>query len=88
MDFVKPTPLGATWGLGGTCVNVGCIPKKLMHQSAILGESLKDSRDYGWQTPENSIRINLDLEMTIFYKILIIKFNTVGMLWKEIFRIT
>ena len=25
-------------GLGGTCVNVGCIPKKLMHQSAILGE--------------------------------------------------
>lgn len=24
-------------GLGGTCVNVGCIPKKLMHQAAILG---------------------------------------------------
>lgn len=28
-DFVKPTPLGTTWGLGGTCVNVGCIPKKI-----------------------------------------------------------
>jgi thioredoxin reductase (NADPH) len=31
-DFVQPTPMGTTWGLGGTCVNVGCIPKKLMHQ--------------------------------------------------------
>lgn len=30
-DFVKPTPLGTKWGLGGTCVNVGCIPKKLFH---------------------------------------------------------
>jgi len=26
-------------GLGGTCVNVGCIPKKLMHQAALLGMS-------------------------------------------------
>ena len=26
-DFVKPSPQGTTWGLGGTCVNVGCIPK-------------------------------------------------------------
>ena len=24
-------------GLGGTCVNVDCIPKKLMHQAALLG---------------------------------------------------
>ena len=29
---------GVTWGLGGTCVNVGCIPKKLMHQAANLGK--------------------------------------------------
>jgi thioredoxin reductase (NADPH) len=48
-DFVKPTPLGTTWGLGGTCVNVGCIPKKLMHQAALLGEGLKDAPHYGWQ---------------------------------------
>lgn len=33
-DFVKPSPIGTTWGLGGTCVNVGCIPKKLMHFAA------------------------------------------------------
>jgi pyruvate/2-oxoglutarate dehydrogenase complex dihydrolipoamide dehydrogenase (E3) component len=31
-DYVTPSPKGTTWGLGGTCVNVGCIPKKLMHQ--------------------------------------------------------
>jgi pyruvate/2-oxoglutarate dehydrogenase complex dihydrolipoamide dehydrogenase (E3) component len=31
-DYIKPTPMGTKWGLGGTCVNVGCIPKKLMHQ--------------------------------------------------------
>ena len=23
LDFVKPSPQGSTWGLGGTCVNVG-----------------------------------------------------------------
>ncbi|XP_071514079.1 thioredoxin reductase 1, cytoplasmic [Panulirus ornatus] len=51
-DFVKPTPKGTSWGLGGTCVNVGCIPKKLMHQAAILGHDLKDSREFGWTTPE------------------------------------
>ena len=39
-------------GLGGTCVNVGCIPKKLMHQSAVLGEGLHESKEYGWQTPD------------------------------------
>ncbi|KAH0516429.1 Thioredoxin reductase 1, cytoplasmic [Microtus ochrogaster] len=36
-------------GLGGTCVNVGCIPKKLMHQAALLGQALKDSPNYGWK---------------------------------------
>ncbi|MCQ2817602.1 MAG: FAD-dependent oxidoreductase [archaeon] len=35
-DFVKPTPIGTKWGLGGTCVNVGCIPKIMMHYAANL----------------------------------------------------
>ena len=48
LDFVKPSPLGSKWGLGGTCVNVGCIPKKLMHNAALLGEHIKDSKGYGW----------------------------------------
>ena len=36
-DYVVPTPHGTKWGLGGTCVNVGCIPKKLFHFAATLG---------------------------------------------------
>ncbi len=52
-DFVEPTPMGTTWGLGGTCVNVGCIPKKLMHQAAILGQSINDAKKFGWELPEN-----------------------------------
>jgi thioredoxin reductase (NADPH) len=48
LDYVKPSWQGSTWGLGGTCVNVGCIPKKLMHTAALLGESLHDAEAYGW----------------------------------------
>lgn len=48
LDFVKPSPYGTKWGLGGTCVNVGCIPKKLMHYGALLGESAGDARSLGW----------------------------------------
>jgi len=54
-DFVTPTPIGTTWGLGGTCVNVGCIPKKLMHQASILGENMKDAKEFGWQFPEGHV---------------------------------
>merc|ERR1719217_1649336 len=50
-DFVKASPQGTTWGLGGTCVNVGCIPKKLMHQAALLGEGIKDAESFGWEVP-------------------------------------
>lgn len=45
LDFVKPSPQGTKWGLGGTCVNVGCIPKKLMHQASLLGEAVKVIND-------------------------------------------
>jgi len=55
MDFVKPSPAGTTWGLGGTCVNVGCIPKKLMHQAALLGESVKDAKSFGWQVDKDQV---------------------------------
>jgi hypothetical protein len=29
-------------------VNVGCIPKKLMHTAALLGESAHEAGAYGW----------------------------------------
>ncbi|KAM9858543.1 thioredoxin reductase 2, tandem duplicate 2 [Aulostomus maculatus] len=49
LDYVEPSVKGTKWGLGGTCVNVGCIPKKLMHQAALLGAAVKDAKKYGWQ---------------------------------------
>ncbi|KAG3009926.1 Thioredoxin reductase [Phytophthora cactorum] len=50
LDYVKPSPQGTSWGLGGTCVNVGCIPKKLMHQSSLIGEVMHhDSANFGWK---------------------------------------
>lgn len=54
LDYVKPSPAGSKWGLGGTCVNVGCIPKKLMHNAALLNESYQhDLPHYGvGVTPE------------------------------------
>ena len=36
--------------LGGTCVNVGCVPKKLFVYGAHYQEDLEDARAYGWQT--------------------------------------
>jgi pyruvate/2-oxoglutarate dehydrogenase complex dihydrolipoamide dehydrogenase (E3) component len=41
-DFVTPAPTGTKWGIGGTCVNVGCIPKKMMHFAALLAEARID----------------------------------------------
>ncbi|HYX73085.1 MAG TPA: glutathione-disulfide reductase [Steroidobacteraceae bacterium] len=35
--------------LGGTCVNVGCVPKKIMWNAAELGSALHDARDYGFE---------------------------------------
>ena len=50
-DYVEPSPMGTRWGLGGTCVNVGCIPKKLMHHAGVLGQQLRDAQAYGWSNP-------------------------------------
>ena len=41
-DYVEPSPIGTKWGIGGTCVNVGCIPKKMMHFAGHLTELRKD----------------------------------------------
>ncbi len=34
--------------LGGTCVNVGCVPKKVMWNAASVALSLQDAKDYGF----------------------------------------
>lgn len=35
--------------LGGTCVNVGCIPKKLMSYAAHFHDEMEDAKGFGWQ---------------------------------------
>ena len=39
---VEPRPLG------GTCVNAGCVPKKLMFYAASLAEGIRDASGYGF----------------------------------------
>jgi len=39
----------ARWG--GTCVNVGCVPKKIMVQASEYGRLAQDSRGFGWDAP-------------------------------------
>ncbi|MEZ5570465.1 MAG: glutathione-disulfide reductase [Halioglobus sp.] len=36
--------------MGGTCVNVGCVPKKLYVYAAEYGKSFVDARGFGWDS--------------------------------------
>lgn len=38
--------------LGGTCVNVGCVPKKLMVYGAHYSEDFEQAKGYGWSSGE------------------------------------
>lgn len=40
--------------VGGTCVNVGCVPKKVMWYGAHIAEALKYSPAYGFDVTQNS----------------------------------
>jgi glutathione reductase (NADPH) len=39
---------------GGTCVNVGCVPKKLLVQASEYGAFAEDSRGFGWDAARAS----------------------------------
>jgi thioredoxin reductase (NADPH) len=67
-DFVKPSPAGTTWGLGGTCVNVGCIPKKLMHMSSLYRETQGDVHPMGWETKSSHSWSNMVKEGNSYIK--------------------
>jgi len=54
LDYVKPSPLGSQWEIGGTCVNVGCIPKKLMHKAGLHGEDIEVASRFGWEVKDRS----------------------------------
>ncbi len=36
--------------LGGTCVNIGCVPKKLFVYAASYAEAFEDARGFGWSS--------------------------------------
>ena len=38
--------------LGGTCVNLGCVPKKVMFNASMIAEIMHKSRDYGFSPVE------------------------------------
>ncbi len=40
--------------LGGTCVNVGCIPKKLLVYAAHFAEDFEDAEGFGWTLGERT----------------------------------
>lgn len=41
--------------LGGTCVNVGCVPKKLMMIGANFREAIRDSEGFGWKFDRSTV---------------------------------
>jgi len=53
--------------LGGTCVNVGCVPKKLFVYGSHFAYDLKDARGYGWHVERSfdwaTLRKNKDREI-------------------------
>ncbi len=44
--------------LGGTCVNVGCVPKKLFVYGAHVSEDLEDAAGYGWSFPRDQVKFD------------------------------
>src|SRR5687767_3849079 len=41
--------------LGGTCVNVGCIPKKLLVYAAHYHDDFSDAAGFGWSVGERRL---------------------------------
>ncbi|HBC57910.1 MAG TPA: glutathione-disulfide reductase, partial [Gammaproteobacteria bacterium] len=42
--------------LGGTCVNVGCVPKKLMVYAAHAAQEFRDAAGFGWHIGKSQFR--------------------------------
>lgn len=47
-------------------MNVGCIPKKLMHQTALLGTAMQDARKFGWEFEETGEEAEQEWDMRGF----------------------
>lgn len=59
--------IGEVDRMGGTCVNVGCIPKKLYVYGSHFAYDLNDARGYGWSTDSSfdwkTLKENKDKEI-------------------------
>ncbi|KAG6007892.1 GTP-binding protein gtr1 [Claviceps maximensis] len=40
--------------LGGTCVNVGCVPKKVTYNAAAIAETIHDAKAYGFSVEQTA----------------------------------
>ena len=47
--------LAESGALGGTCVNVGCIPKKLYSYAAHFAEGFEQAAGFGWNVGEATL---------------------------------
>ena len=47
-EYGARTLLVESGRLGGTCVNVGCVPKKIMWNAAQIAHAAYDAQDYGF----------------------------------------
>lgn len=41
--------------LGGTCVNVGCVPKKVMWNAAVIAHAIHDAGQYGFSIDQSAL---------------------------------
>jgi len=53
-DHGARTALIEAHRLGGTCVNVGCVPKKVMWNTAHVAEVIRQAPDYGFSVASNN----------------------------------
>lgn len=57
-QFGKKVAIIESKAIGGTCVNNGCVPKKVMWYAANLAEAVNDASGYGIQT--QAAKVNWD----------------------------
>lgn len=51
-EFGKKCAVVEAKKLGGTCVNIGCVPKKVMWFGAHIAEALRDAPDFGFEVEQ------------------------------------
>ncbi len=44
--------------LGGTCVNIGCVPKKLFYYGSHFQHDFHDAKHYGWEFDQSSLKFD------------------------------